>query len=235
MTESPHLPPHARRKDRLLTLIAILQDGALHTAADLARRLHVSLRTIYRDMDTLAASGVPVRGARGTGYRITEPITLPPLNLTMKELEALHLGVAVMTEASDAGLRAAARALAEKLDAALPENRISPNTGWGLAVYPFADAAAGIRHMPAIRAAIRQRHKVRVRYRDTVGDSVTRTIRPLKLDYWGRVWTCTAWCETTRGFQMLRLDQINDLIELAVPFPKETGRELPDFTSGSVS
>ncbi len=230
MNESPPgQRPRRPRKDRLIELIALLRDGRLHRAEDLARKLGVSVRTLYRDMDTLAASGVPVRGTRGEGYRMTAPVTLPPLNLTMEELEALHLGIAVMTEATDPALKAAARALARKLDEALPEDRVSPTTGWGLAVYPFADPAAGIRHMPAIRTAIRRRRKLKLHYLDARGDEVASTIRPLRLDYWGRVWTCTGWCETRRGFRRFRLDQITDLVETATPFAKESGKELRDF------
>ena len=219
------------RKDRLLALISALRDGQVHRAEDLARALNVTPRTIYRDMDTLVDSGVPVGGERGVGYRMIDPITLPPMNLTMAELEALHLGIAVMTEAADPGLQDAARSLARKLDAALPEDRVAPSTAWGLAVFPFADAAAGIRSIPAIRSAIRSRHKLRIRYYDNSGHEEEHLIRPLKLEYWGRVWTCTAWCERRKEFRTFRVDQIGALSELSARFDDEVGRTLADFTS----
>ncbi len=78
-----------RRTDRLFDIIQILRDGNLHRAQDIAEALEVSVRTIYRDMDTLTASGIPVQGERGVGYMVTSQITLPPLNLTTEELEAL--------------------------------------------------------------------------------------------------------------------------------------------------
>ena len=112
-----------RRTDRLFELIGILRDGRLHRAADLADRLEVSQRTIYRDMETLQTSGVPVEGERGVGYMLTAPITLPPLNLTLTELEALHLGIAVVAEAADPELQSAARSMADKIDAVVPEDR----------------------------------------------------------------------------------------------------------------
>ncbi|MGB5559057.1 MAG: YafY family protein [Paracoccaceae bacterium] len=220
-----------RRKDRLLALISALRDGKTYRAEDLARALQVTPRTIYRDMNTLVASGVPVGAARGVGYRMTDPVTLPPMNLTMAELEALHLGIAVMTEAADPALQDAARSLAQKVDAALPEDRVAPSTAWGLAVFPFADAAAGIRNIPAIRSAIRSRHKLRIRYYDNAGQEEEHLIRPLKLEYWGRVWTCTAWCERRKGFRTFRVDQIGALSELSARFDDETGKTLEDFTS----
>ena len=66
-----------RKTDRLFEIIRILRDGRLHRAQDMANTLGVSMRTIYRDMDTLVASGVPVNGARGIGYMITSQISLP--------------------------------------------------------------------------------------------------------------------------------------------------------------
>ena len=112
-----------RRTDRLFELIQILRDGRLHRGSDMAERLGVSLRTIYRDMDTLIASGIPVEGERGLGYMMTAPITLPPLNLTLTELEALHLGLAVVNKAADDELKTAAKSLSDKVDAVLPEER----------------------------------------------------------------------------------------------------------------
>ena len=101
-----------RRTDRLIDLVQILRDGQLHLARDLADSLGVSQRTVYRDMDTLIASGLPVEGARGVGYIMTAPVTLPPLNLTLEELEALHLGVAIVGEAAEPELQEAAISVA---------------------------------------------------------------------------------------------------------------------------
>jgi len=218
-----------RRADRLVDLIQILRDGRLHRAADMAARLGVSLRTVYRDMDTLAASGVPVMGERGIGYSMTAPVTLPPLNLTLTELEALHLGLAVVGDAADDELKAAARSLSAKIDAVLPEDRSTPPTGWGFAVYPFADAAAGFQHMPSIRAAIRARQKLRIEGRDQDGATTTRIIRPLKMEYWGRVWTVTCWCETANDFDVLRIDRIDRLQALPALFVEEQGKTLMDY------
>jgi predicted DNA-binding transcriptional regulator YafY len=206
------------RKDRLIALIGILRDARLHQGAALARALSVTPRTIYRDMATLMKSGVPVVGERGVGYRMSAAITLPPLNLSMAEMEALHLGLAVMTEADDPGLRDAARALAHKIDQALPEDRVPASTGWGLALFPFADTAAGIRHMPAVRDAIRTRKKLRLTYTESDGSLFETVVRPLKIDYWGRVWTLSAWCERSKSLRNLRIDRISDLTELPVGF-----------------
>lgn len=217
------------RTDRLFEMIQILRDGRLHRARDIARRLEVSERTVYRDMETLMASGVPVAGARGIGYRMTAPITLPPLNLTLAELEALHVGMAVVGEAGDPELRAAAKTLSAKIDAVLPEDRREAPRAWGFATYPFKDAAFGFAHMPAIRAAVRARQKLRISYVEMDETVTDRVIRPLKTDYWGRVWTTTAWCETAGDFRVFRVDRIETLKVLPQLFVEEQGKTLADY------
>ncbi|MCE8539575.1 YafY family transcriptional regulator [Ruegeria pomeroyi] len=218
-----------RRTDRLFDIIQILRDGKLHRARDIAARLEVSVRTIYRDMDTLVASGIPVEGERGVGYMVREQITLPPLNLTPEELEALNLGMAIVAEAADPDLKAAAQRLAEKIDAVLPTQTVAEADAWKFAVYPFADAARGLAHMAPIRAAIKARQKLRLIYRRIDGELTERTIRPLHMEYWGRVWTLTAWCELRAGFRVFRIDLIETLSPLPELFRDEPGKTLADY------
>ncbi len=218
-----------RRTDRLFELIQILRDGRLHRGQDLAERLGVSLRTLYRDMDTLVASGIPVEGERGLGYMMTAPITLPPLNLTLAELEALHLGLSVVEKAADEDMRSAAETLARKIDAVLPEDRTAPANGWGFAVYPFAEAARGFVHMAPLRAAIRTRRKADITYLSLDGEETSRRVRPLQMEYWGRVWTLTAWCELREAFRVFRVDRIQTLDIADDSFADEPGKTLGDY------
>ncbi|MEX0370611.1 MAG: helix-turn-helix transcriptional regulator [Tateyamaria sp.] len=218
-----------RRTDRLFDIIQILRDGKLHRAQEIADVCEVSVRTIYRDMDTLVASGVPVQGERGVGYMITEAISLPPLTLTTEELEALNLGMAIVAEAADETLKSAARTLADKIDAVLPERTVAEADKWKFAVYPFADAVRGFAQMPTLRAAIRAKQKLRLTYHSK-GDRITaRTIRPLHMEYWGRVWTLTSWCELRDDFRVFRVDLIQSAEALPEMFVDEPGKRLSDY------
>ncbi|MDX2484989.1 MAG: YafY family protein [Pseudodonghicola sp.] len=216
------------RTDRLLDLLRILRDGALHRAQDLSTRLGVSQRTIYRDMDRLVAAGVPVEGTRGTGYRLATRIVLPPLPLSQGELEALHLGLAIVAEAADSDLKSAAQSLADKIDALLPEETIAEAEAWKTALTPFADVARGLSHMAALRGAIRGRQKLRLTYRAPDGGLSRRTIRPLRLENWGRIWTLTAWCELREDFREFRLDLIEEAVPLPELFVDEPGKTLAE-------
>ena len=224
-------PRPSPRTGRLFELTRILRDGQLHRAQDLADRLGVSVRTIYRDMDRLIAAGVPVEGTRGTGYRATEQTTLPPLPLTPAELEVLHLGLAIVAQADDPDLRSTAQGLADKIDALLPERAIAAPEAWKFAPSPFADAARGFSHMAALRSAIRGRQKLHLRWRGPDGTPHTSTLRPLHLDHWARIWTLTGWCDTTGQFRELRVDLIEDATPLPELFVDEPGKTYADHRS----
>jgi predicted DNA-binding transcriptional regulator YafY len=216
------------RTDRLFDLIQILRDGRLHTARDMAERLEVSTRTLWRDMATLIASGLPVEGERGVGYILREPITLPPLTLTPDEVQALTLGLQLVTHGADPSLERAAESLRGKIAAVLPTG-LTEAAGQETWVFPGAEALAAARHLPALRRAIRLRERVVIAYVDGAGGRSDRTVRPLVLEFWGRVWTLASWCETRDDFRSLRVDRIECLIATGQTFAEEPGKTLADW------
>jgi predicted DNA-binding transcriptional regulator YafY len=109
-----------KRDQRLYDLIQILRDGKLHTAAELAGRLGVSVRTIWRDMAMAAATGLPVTGERGLGYILRSPLLLPPTMLTPDEIDALAAGLRHV-EATDPARARASRSLLAKVATLLPQ------------------------------------------------------------------------------------------------------------------
>lgn len=213
-----------KRKDRLHALMDRLRDGELHTAEAMAQDLGVSIRTIYRDMDVLTASGVPVAGARGYGYTVQAAITLPPLNLTEDELDALNIALSALAQSEMKDLAEASRSLASKIAAVLPEDAESRPAPFGFATDAFAEAARGFAFMPTIRAAIRAHQRLRVTVREEVHD-----IRPLLLDYWGRVWRCIAWSDTKGDFVTLSLEKVEAVTPQPGLFVDEPGKRLEDW------
>jgi predicted DNA-binding transcriptional regulator YafY len=217
-----------RRSDRLLEILEILQDGRLHRARDIAERLEVSLRTIYRDMDTLVATGAPIDGERGVGYLMRGAVFLPPLGVTLLELEALHLGMAIVGAAADPELQSAARSLQRKIEKVSDASAMAPKS-WGVGVYPFAQAELGFVHMPLIRRAIREKEILEITYTALDGGTSTRCIRPLEAAYWGRVWTLTAWCDLRGGFRAFRIDRIQECSGTKARFADEAGKTLAEY------
>ena len=216
------------RSNRLFDLIQILRDGRLHRAADLAGVLGVSVRSIWRDMAMLTASGMPVEGERGVGYILRQPITLPPMMLQPAELIALRLGVRLVAEGGDANLAAAARSLASKIATVAPAPR-DADTGEDL----FAPAAPAPQraspHLPLLRKAIRQSERLTIAVLDTSGQLTQRDIRPLALALTGQTWVLAAWCETKEGFANFGLDRLLDIVPRGEVFPREAGKRLADY------
>lgn len=217
-----------RRTDRLFELIQILRDGRLHTARDMAERLEVSVRTLWREMATLIASGLPVEGERGVGYILREPVTLPPLTLTPDEVQALSLGLQLVTSGADPSLAHAADSLRAKISAVLPA-RLMEGVGQDTWVFPGDEALAAARHLHALRRAIRLRERVVIDYIDGSGNPSERPVRPLLLEFWGRVWTLATWCETRQGFRSFRVDRIAGLHLTGETFPDEPGTTVTDW------
>ncbi|WP_208347892.1 helix-turn-helix transcriptional regulator [Pseudaestuariivita rosea] len=217
-----------QRSARLAEIVEIVRDGRLHLARDIADALEVSIRTIYRDIDTLVASGVPIEGERGVGYLLREAVFLPPMALSLTELEALTLGMAIVQEAADEDLQAAARAVMRKVGEHASNRRQAPKS-WGFGVYAFERARDGFRHMPLIRRAIREGLKLRIAYRSLDDRNSTRVIRPLQTEYWGRVWTCSAWCELRQDFRAFRIDRMQSCEPTGARFQPEAGKTIEDY------
>lgn len=217
-----------QRSERLAEIVEIVRDGRLHLARDIADALDVSVRTVYRDIDTLVASGVPIDGERGVGYLLREPVFLPPMALSLTELEALSLGMAIVQQTADEELQAAAGAVMNKVGEHASNRRKAPKS-WGFGIYAFERAQEGFRHMPLIRRAIREGLKLRINYRSLDDRHSTRVIRPLQIEYWGRVWTCSAWCEHRNSFRAFRIDRMQCCEPTGKVFQPEAGKTIEDY------
>lgn len=217
-----------RRTDRLFEILQLFRGGRLLLGRDIADRLEVSLRTVYRDIETLVASGIPIDGERGVGYVLREPIFLPPMTLTSEELRALHLGVEVVRQTGDAELAGAAERLVGKIAAVLPSDRRTLRPLQDLAVYASI-AAVPCEQLGALRRAVAERRVVEIGYRSADGALTVRRIRPLQTEYWGRVWTCPAWCELRDAFRVFRVDRVEACAETGDTFALEPGRTYADY------
>jgi predicted DNA-binding transcriptional regulator YafY len=199
------------------------------TAAALAERLEVSERTIYRDVADLVASGVPIQGEAGIGYRLERGFELPPLMFTEAESEAIVLGARLVEAVADPELSRAAQDVLAKVRAVIPA-RLLPHLDETRLYGLFFGAHASIAgELTLLRGALRRSRKIRFAYADAKGHPSERQVRPLGLSFVGNAWLLTAWCELREGFRNFRLDRISQLRELDESFVPEPGKRFEDF------
>jgi predicted DNA-binding transcriptional regulator YafY len=178
------------------------------TAAQLAEEQGVSVRTLYRDVQTLIGLGAPIDGEAGVGYMLKHGFFLPPLMFSAEELEALVLGARWVQARPDPALASAARNALGKIANASPEDlrdRIS-NTGLWPVGAPWRDDAEPLLGM--MRAAIRDERVLALGYADEKGRTTERRVWPVALAYYEEKQIVAAWCTMREDFRNFRIDRI---------------------------
>lgn len=184
------------RSSRLLSMLMLLQLRGRTSAAALARELEVSLRTVYRDVDALSATGVPVYAERGrAGGIVLRPGYRTQLTgLTPREAEALPVA-ALGQAARDLGLGAEATAAQLKLLASLPADagagaqRIAAR--FFVDPLPWYHRAESPEHLPALAQALWRDRRVRIAYESWTRHAL-REVSPLGLVLKGGLWYLVA-------------------------------------------
>lgn len=214
---------------RLLTLIPRLADGDAHPVGDVATIVGVSTEQLIDDLRSLVdrfdLPGGFVEGVQiyhdGEEVSVVTPHFLRPMRLTMAELCALELGLAmVRSERSGADQKAVDRAL-ERLRAvitSIPGDDRKAGISTGIA------EARGVspEHLTELRRAIRDRRKARISYRRaSAPQAEARTICPYSLAMVSGMWYVVAHCEKAEALRVFRLDRISEVVR------GEEGYEVP--------
>jgi predicted DNA-binding transcriptional regulator YafY len=218
-----------RRADRLFEIIQLLRRKKATRAADLAARLEVSERTIYRDISDMVSRGVPIDGEAGVGYILRPGFDLPPLMFNENEIEALLLGARIVQSWADPELAAAAATVMDKVAAVSPETlrrQLDLVRLWAPADHARETITID---QTALRHAIRDQRKIRFTYQDLDGRSSERVARPLIMAFYGPVWLLAAWCELRNGFRVFRIDRMSAFSALETKFDTEPGKSAQDF------
>ncbi|MFF1548612.1 helix-turn-helix transcriptional regulator [Streptomyces sp. NPDC058291] len=223
------------RAARLIKMVLLLQSRPAMTAAELARELQVSERTVTRDAQALSEAGVPVYAERGRagGYRLVGGYRTRLTGLARGEAEALFLS-GVPGALSEMGLADVASAARLKVSAALaPSVRDAPRAA---AQRFHLDAPAWFREpeapalLPLIAEAVWDDRRVRARYRRGDGEA-ERELEPYGLVLKAGVWYLCARVEADGGgaFRTYRIDRFVGAESLTDRFSRDEGFDLPGF------
>lgn len=214
-----------RKASRLFEIIQTLR-LANHpiTAQQMAEKLEVTQRSIYRDIAALQSMRVPIEGERGIGYILRPGFHLPPLMFTPEETEAIVLGMALTKRTADRELREASARVLDKIAAALSgplrEAIISRTLyAWGR----VADAPEAI-DFAMIRRAIRDEEALDIDYVNEQQQATTRRIRPIAVIHYAESEVVVAWCELREAIRNFRVDRISACRQTGRHFRREGDR-----------
>jgi predicted DNA-binding transcriptional regulator YafY len=209
------------RAQRLLDLIQVLRRHRHPVSgASLAEATGVSLRTVYRDIDTLKAEGAHIDGEAGVGYVLRPGFMLPPLMFSEEEIEAIVLGSRWVHQRADKSLAGAAANVLAKIGAVLPDDLRETLDDSGLLVGPGETVSAGDAELPKIRQAIRRERKLSIAYADKAGAATQRIVWPFALAFFEKVRVVVTWCELRQDYRHFRTDRIATLTVSEERYPR---------------
>lgn len=198
---------------RLTQLLQLLRRHRRPVAGQaLAEALGISLRTLYRDIETLREQGADLRGEAGVGYQLAPSDTLPPMTLPPAEIDALVLGLRWVAARTEPALAEAARDALARIAHVLPAARREALRDSGLRVGPSRAAAkVPAARLQAVREAVGSQQRLKFAYEDAHGQRSARVVWPFALGYFDEVPMLAAWCEHREDFRHFRLDRIRQV------------------------
>lgn len=204
------------RTDRLFAILLALQATPTLRAADLAVRFEVSERTIYRDMQTLSESGIPIAALPGEGYQLLDGFHLPPLMLSPDEATALFLGGRMLARGAQGSLKHQAEAALGKVEAVLPPDsrRRLRQLAQVIDVFPAQQPIDwDDPQLVLALQAIEGRRVLAITYRGYGDDAVTkREVEPGDLTVGDGALYVNGYCRLRRDLRSFRLNRIQSMV-----------------------
>ena len=199
------------RSIRLLNLLQILREQRYPiTAQQLSEQLEISVRSIYRDIESLREQGVNIEGSAGLGFQLKENFLLPPMSLNETEVEAVYLALQWVKSIPDQALKQASHSVLSKLKAVLPTRKQEfLNDTYLKSIHYWLEVDEHI--VEQVRLAIRLQVKIQIDYVDEQQQISQRQLWLFALGYFNDKMLLAAWCELREDFRNFRLDRIQKL------------------------
>lgn len=211
-----------KRVSRLTAIITQLQTRRLVTAAQLAEKFRVSIRTIYRDIRALEQSGLPVLTEEGKGYMLMEDYRVPPVMFTEAEANALVTAEQLMLKGSDSSLREAYTAAVAKIRSVLryTTKEKTELLSQRIAVSPAIVPVSSSDSLALVQSALTSFQVLEITYQAAQRQqSTVRQVEPFAFYYsQEESWLLIAYCRLRKDFRMFRLDRISKINMLEAVF-----------------
>jgi predicted DNA-binding transcriptional regulator YafY len=200
--------------DRLLAITMLLLNRRRVSAQELSDRFEVSLRTVYRDVEAINQSGIPIvsfSGASG-GYEIMDQYRLDRQFLSLEELQSIIIGLkgirSTMEEHDIGGLLDKVGALVAKSE----QGSVTDLSNQLLIdLNPWQDSSENREKLSLIRSAIRESHLIHFQYTNSKGEEEHRDCEPMSVVLKGYVWYLYGFCRLREDYRIFRLSRMRDL------------------------
>jgi len=199
------------RLSRLTAILTHLQSKRISTAPELARKFNVSVRTIYRDIRSLEASGIPIYTKEGKGYSMLEGYSLPPVMFTEEEANALITGFKMISRNKDGSLVKNYNAAITKIKAVLKSQQKDKVDLLANRVAIIQNYSKSITSniLSTVQIAITSSRFIEIKYKSLYKDEMSmRKIEPQALYHTQENWILIAWCHLRNDIREFRLDRI---------------------------
>lgn len=215
-----------KKFDRIVAILIQLQSRKVVKAQDLAERFGVSLRTIYRDIRTLEASGVPLYGEAGTGYSLVDGYRLPPVMFTREEAASFIAAEKLMQKFTDKSLGESYNSAMFKIKAILKEvdkdwlQHMEENILMQQSYPPVQTALPNA--LGVLFNSVAEKKCVTLHYKAyEASEASTRTIEPVGIFHDHSNWYAMAWCHLRQDYRQFRTDRIQSIEATQQPFTKK--------------
>lgn len=208
--------------ERLMAITILLLNRKRVQAQELAERMEVSLRTIYRDIESLSMSGIPIVSYTGNdgGFEIMDSFRLERQMLSLDELLAMFTALRGL-HSSQALHDKNMEQLLEKVGALVSraeQGRAADNDQVLIDLTPWKSSAAAKALYEALQSAVHRKKRVQFTYTTSKGEELSRLVEPLSVVLKGYTWYLHGYCLNRDDHRSFRLSRIRDLTVLTESF-----------------
>ena len=215
------------RFNRVTAILIQLQSKKIVRAKDIADRFNVSIRTVYRDIQTLQEAGVPIGSDAGIGYSLIAGYHLPPVMFSKEEVTAFLTAEKLIEKFTDSSMDSNFKSGMMKIRAILrnSEKELLDSIEENIEVIrrkPFLENSGNTNGIQILIESISERRSVIIRYHTFYSNEIKdRNIEPIGIFFSGNYWHTIAFCELRHDYRDFRLDRILSISKTDKIFKKE--------------
>ncbi len=205
--------------DRVISTMVLLQSGPVITAADIADRYGISLRTVYRDIATLKNAGIPIIGDPGIGYSLMDGYRLPPMSFNEGETAALLTAEKLIGKMTDPATQEHYTAALTKIRAILRSSeRETIDILDDSIIISNNEISKKQSYLQTLLKCIPSKNLVQINYQKANGVTSERIVEPVGCYNHNNSWYLMAYCQLKEDYRTFKLDRITQLSRMQQQF-----------------